>query len=70
MNQKTFINPIIPGFYPDPCFYSLTASRLILDLNPRSVYDAPYPMRIFLTEKPEIKLLFMPQIAPLSPSSR
>ena len=42
---------------PDPCYYELKDSSLVLNLNPRSVIDKPYPMRIAMTEKPDIQLL-------------
>ena len=42
---------------PDPCFYELRDSRLVLSLNPRSVTDEPYPMRIGATEKADIPRL-------------
>ncbi len=42
---------------PDPCFYALEGSSLVLNLNPRSVTDPPYPMRFRTSEKPDIKLL-------------
>ena len=42
---------------PDPCFYELRDSSLILKLNPRSVEDPPYPAFFDPAMKGKIKLL-------------
>ncbi|MBQ1377095.1 MAG: glycoside hydrolase family 43 protein [Lachnospiraceae bacterium] len=42
---------------PKPCFYELKDSALVLDLNPRSLRDEPYPMRLSAGSDIEIKLL-------------
>ena len=42
---------------PEPCFYELKDSSLILKLNPRSAEDAPYPAMFNPVMKGKIKLL-------------